>query len=145
MRFRNQDHKNKFKFTHSVFQPIIQTVQKWAQCIPMVLFTCDVKNIKGATDINGLKNATCKRTLSQQSQVLELSRVEMLSFEKEAYIVATCIPPRWNIGLSKIWSIWLYLVPTRDLTLMRNYASQLICGISAYPMWLMVMLHWGWL
>ena len=29
----------------------------------MVLFIHDVKKIKGAADKNGLKNATCKRTL----------------------------------------------------------------------------------
>ena len=28
----------------------------------MVLFTCDVKKIKGAAHKNGLKNAMCKRT-----------------------------------------------------------------------------------
>ena len=30
----------------------------------MVLFTHDVKKIKGAADKNGLKNATCKHTLT---------------------------------------------------------------------------------
>ena len=33
----------------------------------MVLFTHDVKKIKGAADKNGLKNATCKRTFTHTS------------------------------------------------------------------------------
>ena len=56
--------------TRSVFQPVIRTFEKLVRCIPRVLFTNDVKKIKGAAHKNGLKNATDKCFLIVISLVL---------------------------------------------------------------------------
>ena len=37
----------------------------------MELFTHDVKNIKGATDKNGLKNVTCKQSLKKEVNLIK--------------------------------------------------------------------------
>ena len=79
------------------FSALIRTVQKWVQCIPMVLFTHDVKKIKSAADKKCLKNATCKRSLSvklyrhpaDQNTCLHWSNLSQLRARKKIVWVQT--------------------------------------------------------
>ena len=58
-------------FTRNVFCTVFfLTVLKWVECIPTVLFTHNVKKIKGATDKNGLKMLRVNKTLNRWLRVL---------------------------------------------------------------------------
>ena len=104
-------------FTPSIFQPVIRT--KWIPCSPVVLFAHEVKKIEGATNKNGLKNATCN-ALQFLKSVLSTCQI--------------CLSWKSRLLLLVLWDFFLQNPIKYQLCTSRNHLNYSNCP-NHYHMW----------